>query len=118
MNKDWSADEDAILRQLRGEGRSFPYIATQIPGRTYGACHSRWCYLHMSGEQLQARRTRSNAKRKSLPSLNTGIHVVVTGRPTEDILVKRDAYVNAPRPLSAWLLGDPPPGYSALDRRG
>jgi len=24
---------------------------------------------------------------------------------------------NAPRPLTAWICGDPPPGYSALDKR-
>ncbi len=39
-----------------------------------------------------------------------------SGRPTEDM--QKDAWrrASAPRSLTSWVLGDPPPGCSALDK--
>lgn len=38
-------------------------------------------------------------------------------RPTDEMLADRDRrYYGTPRTLTAWLMGDPPPGYSALER--
>lgn len=41
----------------------------------------------------------------------------IAHRPPAEVLAERDARALAPRSLSALLLGDPPRGYSALDRR-
>lgn len=38
--------------------------------------------------------------------------------PPPEALAEALARANAPRSLSAWFFGDPPPGYSALDGRG
>lgn len=32
-------------------------------------------------------------------------------------LADADRRINAPRSITAWICGDPPPGFSALDRR-
>lgn len=42
-----------------------------------------------------------------------------TVRPTAEMLADRDRrYYETPRTLTSILMGDPPPGYSALDRKG
>lgn len=38
--------------------------------------------------------------------------------PPAHVIAERDAALYGPRSLSSVLLGDPPPGRSALDRRG
>jgi hypothetical protein len=35
----------------------------------------------------------------------------------DDVLIERNARYSAPRTISASLLGDPPAGFSALDRK-
>lgn len=41
-----------------------------------------------------------------------------SGRPTAEMLADRDKrYYATPRSLTSWVMGDPPPGYSALDRK-
>jgi hypothetical protein len=42
----------------------------------------------------------------------------ISARPTDEMIAERDARLKAPRSTVAWLMGDPAPGYSALDRRG
>lgn len=39
-------------------------------------------------------------------------------RPTDQMLAERDRRLTAPRSLGAALMGDPPVGYSALDKGG
>lgn len=36
---------------------------------------------------------------------------------TPDMAAERDRRLLAPRPLTAWVCGDPPPGFSELDKR-
>jgi hypothetical protein len=38
-------------------------------------------------------------------------------RPSEAMLADARRRANAPRSLTAWVLGDPPPGMSALDQK-
>lgn len=38
-------------------------------------------------------------------------------RPTPEMLADAMRRNSAPRPATAWLMGDPPPGESALDKR-
>ena len=38
-------------------------------------------------------------------------------RPSEQMLAAARARANAPRSLTSWVMGDPPPGMSALDKR-
>lgn len=44
-------------------------------------------------------------------------HVVMAVKAPAHLLADRDRRLNAPRPIGAVLLGDPPPGQSALDKR-
>lgn len=41
----------------------------------------------------------------------------VFARPTAEMYADRNARLNASRTITASVFGDPPPGYSALDRR-
>lgn len=38
-------------------------------------------------------------------------------RPSEEMLAAARARANAPRSITSWVCGDPPPGMSALDKR-
>lgn len=42
---------------------------------------------------------------------------VIVHRPTQDMIEDAWRRNAAPRPVTAWLMGDPPPGQSALDRQ-
>ena len=66
--------------------------------------------------QLQKRHRRITHRVKS----DAAHRPVEYGRPTSDLLRERDERKNAldRRTASQTLLGDPAPGYSALDQRG
>lgn len=73
-------------------------------------------------EYAQQRRSLSQQKRErerhpcaDLP--RAGMHVVIH-RPTQDMLHQREVRRAVPLTLTQSICGDPPPGYSALDRRG
>jgi hypothetical protein len=44
-------------------------------------------------------------------------YVASRAEPSEDMLMDAKIRSTMPRPIVAWIQGDPPPGYSALDRR-
>lgn len=46
-----------------------------------------------------------------------GGHISTAGRPTDALIEEAKRRLNTPRTISQQLLGDPPPGYSALDRQ-
>ena len=112
----WTDRELARLFRLRDEGLGWPAIAEAIPGRTVAACQ-------------QAHKTRSDVKKEGVakaPAVRAAcLPVPDPPRPpsprvlsTSALLV--DAEIRArieTRGLTAGLLGDPPAGRSALDRR-
>lgn len=54
------------------------------------------------------------AERKSL---RRNYFVDLRFRPSVEVLRERDIRLAQPRSLTASIMGDPPPGYSALDKR-
>jgi hypothetical protein len=89
----WSAEDLLLLRTRRREGVSFRKIAKEI-GRKRDAVASKW--HEISGE----------------PDTKPAV------RPPSLAMVERDRRLAADcRDLTAALMGDPPVGYSALDRR-
>lgn len=96
----WNADEDATLINARDVDKlSWARVAELLPRRTIYACISR-------GEHLNARKR-----------INAGRELPHRADPTT--LAKGLAYSAAKerRDITGEIFGDPPPGYSALDRK-
>ena len=111
----WSDEEWRHASQLIDGGHA-PKVIAQLIGRSYDSLLGKMRYEAMDDEQRQARHDRINAWRRR-DGGDSSRKVNVANRPTNDILAERDRYLSAPRTLSQLLLGDPPPGYSALDRK-
>lgn len=121
---DWSEAETATVLEMRAAGYSFPEIASKLPGRSASGVNARYLWLTMTEEQHRARRARINEwrKREHLNCVHTPRQqrerVEPRYEPSAELLAERDErYRLSPRSLTAFLCGDPPPGYSALDRR-
>ena len=101
----WKPDDIALLVDLRAQGAAINDIAERL-NRTVASVHGK--LNHIRAE----RRPRPKAKMGRPP---------ITPPPDDHriaALAARDRRLAlAPRDLTASLLGDPLPGYSALDRR-
>jgi hypothetical protein len=101
----WSKEEDDLLIRLYEiEEKPMLEVCAIISGRTLCACFSRMDHLRGS------RRTKYNR--------NPTIHIK-TPRADEAAIAAREARYRALdlRSLTAARMGDPPPGYSALDQK-
>jgi IS30 family transposase len=107
---DWSEEEDRILVEMCDA--SIKEIAERL-GRTEGGVAGRRKRLRMSQEQRAAIRSRERQqykKRNHAP--------VRSNKVPDSILIDRDYRASLePRDNTAAILGDPPVGYSALERR-
>ncbi len=97
MHKRWTAEEDKLLKSLRGKGFNFRAIARQI-GRTCWSCNTR--YLRLTGHYMPQART-------------IGVHHFEI---PESVLDARDHRANEYRSLTQIICGDPAPSRSALNR--
>lgn len=115
MNRDWTEEETEALRAMVSAGLTYTDIATAID-RTYAAIKSRVRYINISKEV----RDTANAKKRARRVIKTAPHKRVDViRPTIPDEVIRDAMARAmaPRSITAHFFGDPPQGFSALERR-
>ena len=110
----WSDEEWRRASQLIDDGHAIEVIAQMI-GRSYDSLACKMRYEAMDDKQRQHEYDRINAYRRKEGGPYRKVNVA--DRPMDDILAARDRYLSAPRTLSQRLLGDPPPGYSALDRK-
>lgn len=120
----WTFVEVTRLRKMLENGESRKHIASVL-GMPVQRVIDRIKHENRTPERNRERYERAMALReknkidKPRRSISHphGTPVVSTVRPTPEML--EEAYIrsNAPRSLSATLLGDPPVGYSALDRR-
>lgn len=94
----WTEQEWAEAQQMRREGRSYRIIA-ELLGR--------------SGKSVQDKFARESGRRERETVR------VSAARPTDEMLeqVNRKYEALARRNLTASLMGDPPPGFSALEQR-
>lgn len=97
--KIWSAAENATFRRMVDAGKSDAEIAAEMPGRTLRAVQ---CQRHM---------LRSNQRIETLAVTERRINL------DRARAIQREAAETKPASITAWLLGDPPPGRSALDRK-
>jgi hypothetical protein len=118
----WKSDELKRAVEMRESGLLLSEIAVLI-GRTEKAVRHKLGYATFSPEQLKQRAARAKEYR-ALCGLGGGNRVHSNGwdkvstRPSDDLIKDRDARQSLrPRDLTAAFFGDPPVGYSALERR-
>lgn len=98
----WTPDEVAVLERMMAAGAKSNEIADALPGRTQGSVAAKIGYV-------TNRRVRGRGRPPD------GGSSLITPREAE----QRDRLLRARLaqcPLAA-MMGDPPPGFSALDRR-
>lgn len=100
----WTNVELRLLSDMRAVGLTWPQIAAALPGRSPAQCAGRWHH-----EQMRA----VAADRKAAGLRQSGGLDVPQG-----VLTDRARRQEAPhRDLAGAVFGDPPKGFSALDRR-
>jgi hypothetical protein len=117
----WSPDEDESLRQMKSQGLSFRKIATSI-GRTWCSTVHRWRLLNIKDEEREsrserARTYRAERRRRDSGHKQRGVDCVRPLVIPDVVFEERNERLSAPRSLTGFICGDPPAGYSALDRR-
>jgi hypothetical protein len=107
----WTDEQWTQAQALRAAGHTTKQIADAM-GLTRKQVGKKF---EVRGEARLAREKRRGAQFRYVKPLFD-----MTGRatPPEDVLRERDARIGAlhRRPIGAQLMGDPPPGYSALDQ--
>ncbi len=120
----WTQDEDTLMQRMRLAGATFEEVAVQV-GRAVSTVHNRVRWISMTPEQRAMRATRIRERKREKPShpylRGTGIRELndyVRITPCPQALAERAWRARlAPRDLTASFMGDPLPGFSALDRR-
>jgi hypothetical protein len=97
----WSDDDVASMIRMREQGKTWREIDAAM-GRTQG------------GSQLKYAASKAPSK-LSAGSIGGG-RVELSAEQAANLRARKDAENRMS--LTATLFGDPPPGYSALDRRG
>lgn len=116
----WTEDEDAMLRELYLSGQRRSAIADRM-AKTEQSVKARLYMLPFTAEE-KAQRCALRRKWKNNPMFGTTRAWKDQPRkhfpPPTSALDDRDRRLaTAPRDLTAALMGDPRPGYSALERR-
>lgn len=122
----WTEGELAMLRRLMEEGKKPDEIAA-IMGISISRVKSRLYRENMTEEQRAAHAkrkldwARKNSPVAELRECRTYINAAATvaSRPSAELIAAAAVRAAAPpRDLTGAFLGDPPQGFSALDRRG
>lgn len=114
----WTDEQLRTLRQLHEAGWTYKAIADEL-GCSVERVRGRLAWDKKTNEQLAKRREQINRRRRGEMS-TTRFHPTydtVAGRPKPAQIADRDARRAAVRTITAEFFGDPPPGYSALDRK-
>lgn len=117
----WTDAEIAALVALKAAGNTYDEIAHVI-GRSKRSISGKLEYLNLTAHQREERRQAQRRRRIADGTQSTRLHpngqIVSAGRPSSDLLHARDVRLAIPpRDLTAAFLGDPLPGFSALDRK-
>ena len=120
----WSLDEDDLLTKLRQRGKNKKTVKqiAVIMRRTEHSVEGRLRWLSITDETKEMRKRAECARRRAL-----GIKVRGKGKKYQrvepvrvipvEVFIDRAERESAPRSLTNCICGDPPPGWSALDRR-
>lgn len=113
----WSVEHTDMARQLvRSDATNQECI--EAINRTRASCRARIRYV--DNEDVRLKMSSRGKHRAPNKSKSKGINHVAEGMrgvPDEVIADARRRACEA-RTLTAWVMGDPPPGHSALDKRG
>ena len=121
LTSKWTEVQLAELYRLKGEGKSALEIA-EIMGCKRSRIDERLRRDRMTPEQRRAhekqktewaRKNGGGTQRQSYRPAST----TIASRPSDELIAEARRRADAPRSLSAMLLGDPPRGFSALDRK-
>jgi hypothetical protein len=118
----WDQTETAqLLRHMETHGRDWATIG-RLMKRTERSCEHRWRWVNMTDDERKGRSNASEAARRARKDItrvvkrfrDDAVYPVVA--PVE-IFEDRERRLSTPRTLTGRFFGDPPPGYSALDRK-
>lgn len=120
MNKQkWSDEEtERLLGLMKAHGRDFKTIGRLI-GRTPQSAEHRWRWVSLSAEDIAERTKRDKIRQAAIRAAvkaRDGLLVPKMVIP-DDVANERNRRMSAPLTVSAYVLGDPPVGFSALDRK-
>ncbi len=133
MSGKFSQAADEAILHMRANGYHFAAILAEVrllmPNEaiTDASIRHRYRWIRMTPEERQKRKDMLNERRRkerpsrALPpemrAAPEDSHVVKIVRPPAETLAERAYRLSLePRSLSAFLMGDPLPGYSALDQ--
>jgi hypothetical protein len=106
----WTPEQEKLAGELMAAGTPPEQFLVKL-GRTKDAAYQRLYYKRVGPYRPKAERLRP------ISAQTFQIGDQVSARPDEKLLAEAEARANVPRTATAWLCGDPPPGYSALDKR-
>lgn len=117
----WDKEKDAKLLRLVAAGLSWSEVATHFKGLKRDAMRKRWTRLTetpaQKADRLERRRIYKFKKRNQRTDGIDDTFVIHISIPQE-VLADREVRMNAlPPSLTAAFFGDPPAGFSALDRK-
>lgn len=124
---DWTLQDERIAERLIAEGVSEADFKS-MTGRRMSVARKHLYYIRCK-EQLNASRRERQEKlpkvvapkkrkeREPEAFINWDHDRTQRARPTPEMLQAAAVRGMVPRTLTAWVCNDPPPGYSALDRR-
>lgn len=112
----WTEDETATLKHLKAEGYLVKTIAHKL-GRTEVSVRERWRWINKDEDQKEMRRQQVNMNRQQWRSNQAENIVSRALRASPEAIAERDHRLSLRRSLTSAFFNDPPPGYSALDRK-
>ena len=120
----YTPEVDAKIIELRNKGMTFPEIKTYLGlSQTAHAVGDHYRILNMTSEAKRKRQDRINEWRrwqrgiKPKPTIDAN-RVQPDERPSPAALAEREFRLNLPkRDLTGSLMGDPPVGFSAYDKK-
>ena len=116
----WNEEDIALIQKLHAEGMSYGAIGERI-NRSAKAVRVKLKRLSMTPEQIYEYNKKERLRGKKYIARATIAGVRENVRPENaiptDVLTDREARLAAPRDLTGTFFGDPPKGFSALERR-
>jgi hypothetical protein len=110
----WTPAEDEQALALRAAGLSWRDMDGRIPNRTWRAVRMRIAHLSGPKAKYESKPKSDEGARADYRRIVSAAHAP---RPSEAMIAEARRVAEAPRTLTAWICGDPPPMRSALAQR-
>lgn len=114
----WSPEDLETLKRLLREGKTHAQIACVL-NISVERVKNRVCWDNLSGWQREKRLQANNRRRLGGRTLTyrRSDNPTTASKPKPEVLEEAARRMSAPRTLTGAIMGDPPIGYSALERR-